>query len=159
MPSPASSTLFRVSLLTLLGALALFFSACGSTPSSVVDWTIAGTRWNVVELDGEMVALEKIPTLQLDPNSTRVVAFGAVNQFNGTYQLKVGHGGGELTFGPMAGTKMAGPPNQMKVEEHFLQVLGSVTGYHIAGPWLALMAGDKTVARAQALPAAPLPPK
>jgi heat shock protein HslJ len=159
MPFPASFTLLRASILTLLGALAFLFSACSSTPSSVVDWTIAGTKWNVVELDGEMVPLEKIPTLQLDPNSTRVVAFGAVNQLSGTYELKAGHGGGNLTFGPMVSTKMAGPPNQMKVEEHFLQMLGSVTGYHIAGPWLALMAGDKTVARAQALPAAPLPPK
>lgn len=138
-----------------LASTALFLSSCQTAPTSIVTWSITGTVWNLVELNGEMVAAEKVPTLQLEPGGARVVGFGGVNRFTGGYTLE----GDKLSLGLTASTRMAGPPKLMDIESKVFQILGSVTGYEIKGQWLALKSGDKVVVRAQAMPAQPFPPK
>jgi heat shock protein HslJ len=140
-----TSLLFRSLGLTALVAL-VAFTGCSSQPTSIINWTLPNTVWKVAEINGEMVGADKIPAIQLFAEGSRVTAFGGINHMSGTYTLN----GAALAFGPMASTRMAGDPKQMKIEMQFAQMLGTVTNYRIAGPWLVLLAGDKVVARAQA---------
>ena len=45
----------------------------------------------------------------------------AVNSFNGTYELS----GNNISFSPLASTKMAGPPEAMEQETRFLTAFGA----------------------------------
>ncbi len=143
--------------LRLLGCTALFgligFTGCSSSPRPEINWALTGTVWKVVEINGEMVGAKTIPTLQLETGGQRVIGFGGINQISGTYKLD----GTALSFGPFISTRMAGLEAQMKVEADFLKVLATVTKYQTKGPWLALLAGDKIVAHAQATPAVAFP--
>jgi heat shock protein HslJ len=152
---PSLTRPLRVVSVFALGIAALIFSACQST--SVLTWPVTGTVWNLVELEGQMVGGEKIPTLQLEPagTGTRINGFSGLNRFGGGYTLN----GDQLTLGLTFTTRMAGPPKEMEIEARVYQLLASVTSYEIKGPWMALKAGDKVVIRAQALPAQPFPPK
>jgi len=140
-----TTLLFRSLGLTALVAL-VAFTGCNSQPTSAINWTLTNTVWKCAELNGEMVGADKIPALQLYTEGNRVNAFGGINNMTGTYTLN----GSALSFGPLASTRMAGDPKQMKVEMQFVLMLGTVTNYKIAGPWLVLMSGDKVVCRAQA---------
>jgi heat shock protein HslJ len=104
--------------------------------------------WKLVELDGEVVPEQSLPTLQLDAAATRASGFGGVNRFSGDYVLA----GASLSFGPLVATKMAGPPEKMKIEDMYLRALGSVNAWKINGPSLSLLAGEKVVARFQGTP-------
>jgi heat shock protein HslJ len=59
------------------------------------------------------------PTLVLDPDGT-VSGSTGVNRFRGTYELAESL----LEIGPLVTTRMAGSPEAMEVERHFLSVLG-----------------------------------
>src|SRR5450631_2426735 len=59
------------------------------------------------------------PTLVLDPDGT-VSGSTGVNRFRGTYELAEAL----LEIGPLVTTRMAGSPEAMEVEQHFLSVLG-----------------------------------
>ena len=120
-------------------------TGCRSVPPPAVTWTLTGTVWMLVELDGEVVAEQSLPTLQLDAAATRASGFSGVNRFSGTYVLA----GTSLSFGSLVATKMAGPPEKMKLEEMYLRALSTVNAWKINGPTLSLMAGDKVVARFQ----------
>ncbi len=138
--------------LRLLGLLGVFsLAACSHVEEPALHWQLTGTLWKVSELDGAMVGAEKIPTLQLEPNGNRVVAFGGVNRFVGTYTTS----GDSLSFSPLTSTRMAGPPDQMKVEEKFIRLLGTVDHFEYKSPWLMLKSGEKIVARANPFPATP----
>jgi len=135
-------------------ALLLFAVATGcSTPTVPFTWSLTGTNWMVTELDGKPIAADKLPTLQLEPAGKRVNAFGGVNRISSTYQAT----DKALSFGLMVSTRMAGPERQMAVEQKFLSVLGSVTGYALSGNRINLLAGETIIARAQAMPATPFP--
>lgn len=55
--------------------------------------------------------------------------------------------GNTLTFGPLAGTRMACPAPAMDLERRFQAALASVTGYAINGEVLTLESLDGPVAR------------
>jgi len=147
----------RLAAFSLLGALLFLVSACKTTSTSVLEWPVTGTVWNLVELEGQMVGGEKIPTLQLEPGpgGSRISGFSGLNRFGGGFTID----GDKLTLGLTFSTRMAGPAKDMEIEAKVFQLLASVTNYETKGPWLALKAGDKVVVRAQALPAQPFPPK
>ena len=125
-----------------------FITGCRSMPPPAVTWSLTGTMWKLVELDGEVVAGQSLPTLQLDPATTRISGFGGVIRFSGPYVLA----GASLSFGSLVATKMAGSPEQMKIEDRYLRALGTVNGWKIDGPILSLLAGDKVVVRFQGMP-------
>jgi heat shock protein HslJ len=54
---------------------------------------------------------------------------------------------GELSFGPLATTLMAGPEEAMQLEQAFLDALARVTSYSLDGSTLSLLADDQLVAR------------
>ena len=74
--------------------------------------------WQVVSIDDAAIA-EPAPTLALDPGGT-VSGTTGVNRYRGTYELAESL----LELGPLITTRMAGPPDAMDVEGHFLAILG-----------------------------------
>ncbi|MGB7962348.1 MAG: META domain-containing protein [Propionicimonas sp.] len=60
---------------------------------------------------------------------------GGVNSFSGTYEASKA---GEVSFGPIAATKMAGPSNAMAQESAFFAALEETTGFEINGGNLVL---------------------
>jgi len=123
------------------------------TDRPTLTWSLTGTVWKLVELNGEAVGSSKLPSLLLDPATGRVSGMAGVNRYSGTFQQQ----DAAVSFGPLAVTKMAGPEKDMKVEADFLATLPHVTAWKADGLMLSLLAGDKEVARFQGLPAgAPL---
>jgi heat shock protein HslJ len=148
-----SSLLFRRGLLGLACIMLAGLAISCVAPRPSVIWSLTGTVWKLVELNGEVVASNQLPSLSLDPTNNRVNGMAGVNRLSGTYTQK----GAALGFSALATTKMAGPADQMKLEDHYLATLGRVTGFKIEGQWLELFADKTEVARFQGLPAgAPL---
>jgi copper homeostasis protein (lipoprotein) len=104
------------------------------------------TEWALVELGGEPVAVGDdmpSPYIVLDLEESRVAGSGGVNRLMGTFSLAEG----ELSFGPLATTLMAGPEEAMARERAFLDALAGVTSYRLDGGSLTLLAGDEIAAR------------
>ena len=107
---------------------------------------IAYTEWALVELDGEPVvtgADELAPSLALDLEESRASGSGGVNRFTGAFSMTES----ELRFGPLASTRMAGPPDAMKLEDAFFAALARVTSHELDGRTLTLLADGEPVVR------------
>jgi heat shock protein HslJ len=116
-------------------------------------WSLTGTVWKLVELNGQAVGSSKLPSLTLDAATGRVSGLAGVNRYSGTFKQQ----DAAISFGPLAVTKMAGPEKDMKIETEFLAALPRVTAWKLDGLMLSLFAGETEVARFQGLPAgAPL---
>ena len=105
---------------------------------------LAYTQWALVELDGEPVELEALaPNLSLDLEESRVAGSSGVNRFAGTFVMSEG----ELRFGPLVTTRMAGPEDAMRLEQRFLEALARVTFYELEGRALTLLADGRPLVR------------
>lgn len=149
----------KVTLAVLaLGAAALLCGGCASSsepepkpmPSPVSKsapaFPLAGPSWQLLELNGKPVSATEgltIPTLQLDAATRRASGTSGINRYTASYELN----GLALRFGTAAGTKMAGRPEAMGIENAYFKALASVSSWSIAGNQLELKSGDKTVLR------------
>jgi copper homeostasis protein (lipoprotein) len=107
---------------------------------------LAGTYWRLADLPGdEGFAVD--PGLRahlvLGGEEGRVSGSSGCNRLIGTFTLD----GDALSFGPLAGTRMACPQPAMELERRFYAALASVTGYAIDGEVLTLEGPDGPVAR------------
>jgi len=103
--------------------------------------TLAGTEWTLVEIDGQPVAEgTQPPTITFE--GRRVSGFGGCNRYTGAVKET---GPGVLSFGPLAGTKMACPLPGMETENRFFASLAKVSRYAFFASRLLLdgMDGDK----------------
>jgi heat shock protein HslJ len=110
------------------------------------DVPLSYTEWTLVELEGapvEVAESERAPGLALDLEESRVAGSGGVNRITCTFALAEG----ELRFGPLATTMMAGPEEAMARERAFVGALARATGYRLEGSALSLLADDEIVAR------------
>ena len=135
----------KASILLLLVTIVLGRSAeplraaAGAAPSSP-----EGVEWVLREMYGKLVSPSGdrgLPTLKLDAEKQNATGFSGVNRFFGGYTLK----GEKLKFGALAGTMMAGPPEQMAVETAFHDALGKVSHWRISKGALDLLAGEKVL--------------
>jgi putative lipoprotein len=132
---------------------AAFATSCAAPERPSLTWSLTGTVWKLVELNGHPVGENKLPSLTLDAATGKVSGMAGVNRFNGEFKQQ----GTAVTFGPLITTRMAGPESAMKVESEFLAALSKVTAWKADGLMLSLLAGDTEAARFQGLPAgAPL---
>jgi len=135
------TTAMFLSLLLTLGACAMEGgrTAAPATP-------LVGTNWLLTKLGEAPVTVEagqREPFLQLQASDGRVSGYAGCNMFAGPYQLS----GDQLTFGPLAMTRMACPPPGMAVEGGYANALREAKGYKITGSQLALIdASGKTLA-------------
>lgn len=87
----------------------------------------AGTEWRREDGASQTLIFE----------DGRIAGFGGVNRYAGEYTLA----GEELVFGPLAVTRMAGPPEAMESERRYLDALGRVA--RVAFEDEALVLGDR----------------
>lgn len=110
---------------------------------------LEGTQWTLHALEGvaEVTgAGGRAPDLLLEAGSQRAAGFSGCNQYGGPYRLGgATPNGGPLSFGPLAGTLMACPEGG-ELERAYLDALGTVDGFRIAGDSLTLLSGDAVVA-------------
>lgn len=63
---------------------------------------------------------------------------GGVNSFSGTYEASAG----KISFGPLAATEMAGPPEAMEQEQNFFAALAETRGFETTEGRLVLSNAD-----------------
>lgn len=127
---------FRLPILFLLAA-GLTLTGC-FTKSSKAPLSLPAGPWALVEVNGRAVTVAdpvQQPTLRFDAAAGRVSGHAGVNRLNGTFTQQ----DTELTFGLTATTKMAGPPELMKLEDTFLAMLPNVKSWRLDGTWLILL--------------------
>lgn len=136
----------------LVPVILLGFSGCQTSahrPDAAVP--LAGTEWVLTELNGKpFVASEGLlaPTLKLDAATKRANGTSGINRYAGPCELD----GSAIKFGVLMGTRMAGPPEAMAIEDAFLAALREVSAWKITGQMLELSDGVNTVARFKAGP-------
>ena len=94
--------------------------------------------WVVTTLDG--TALPKGNDVTLSFDSGRITGLAACNRYSGSYTL-TGEG---LTFGPIAGTRMACPPPLMETESAVYAAFARVTQFDITPDGALLLKSDET---------------
>ena len=105
--------------------------------------SLQGTKWMLTELDGEP-ALGETAFLRMTDGGAG--GNTGVNVFGGEYTLS----GSNLSITPGPQTMIAGTPEMMEQERAFIKALGEVTTFRVSGRSLALIAGDRVVARFRA---------
>lgn len=121
--------------IALLALLAM--SACAIT-SREATTELPGTSWTLVELDGSEAVGETPPSITFTDEGGVTGSTGC-NTFNGEVTID----GAELSFGPLATTRMACLDEGASAQEHaFLLAMEDVTGYTIDSEgWLVLEGG------------------
>ena len=110
--------------IALLALLAL--AACAITSRDATT-ELPGTSWTLVELDGEEPVGEMPPSITFTDEGGVTGSTGC-NTFNGEVTIE----GSELSFGPLATTRMACvDPAASDQEQAFLLAMENVTGYTI----------------------------
>lgn len=110
---------------------------------------LLGTNWRLETLLGEPAkpgAGGRQADLQLVAEERRAGGFSGCNRFAGAYESEgdATHGT-PLSFGPLAGTMMACAQGS-ELEQHYLQMLATVSAYRLEGEILSLLRGDQVVA-------------
>jgi heat shock protein HslJ len=106
---------------------------CAGDPARL----LAG-EWTVTALDG--TALPKGADVTLTFDAERISGLAACNRYSGSYEL-TGEG---LTFGPMAGTRMACPSPLMETESAVFAAFARVTQFDIAPDGALLLKADES---------------
>ncbi len=104
---------------------------------------IEGVTWTVAEMNDKPLAAGIVITLALDDG--RIAGRSACNRYTGPYAIDTQARSLTVT-GPVAGTRMACPPEVMKVEGAFNALLPKITAYRVdPGPVLVIFAQDDEV--------------
>lgn len=127
-----------------------FLCGCDSQSKSAIPpiTSLAGQNWICITLDGVAVETQRPPTLIFD-GSGRVNGFSGVNRFGGSVESA---NAGQLHFGQMMSTKMAGPPEQMTLESSFLAALAGADRYSVTDTKLNIAAGKTTTIQLKSEP-------
>jgi heat shock protein HslJ len=102
--------------------------------------TAEGREWTLMTLNGETFTSEATPTMAF--NGGQLDIFGGVNRLSGSYGLIHVR----VMLGELVSTRMAGPAEQMALEQSFAKVLREVDGFRVHGDELALRSNDQVVA-------------
>lgn len=121
-----------------------------ATAAPAEDDMLAGSGWWVEDILAAGV-IDRARTTISFLNDGRVAGSGGCNRYVGSYELD----GDGISFGPMAGTKMACAEALMDQDDRFHQALGQAVRWRIDGRTGLLHLEDlegMTVIRASALP-------
>lgn len=139
-------------IILVLPLLAMLLPACKTSAElSAPAPSLTNTAWTLTDLNGSpLVATEGLttPTLTFDAASKRVSGTSGINRYGGGYELQ----GAQLKFGPLMGTRMAGPSGAMAVESAYLGALAKVDAWRIRKATLELLAGETVLLRFSAKP-------
>jgi len=121
----------------------LLLRPAGAEPPAAVSSgpvALEGTYWKLTALEGAQLPStdsKRTPYLTLDSKSRRVSGFSGCNRVVGSYQVD----GDRLTFGAMAGTRMACITG-MDLEQRFTAILSRVGRWRIDEHGLDLLGSD-----------------
>jgi heat shock protein HslJ len=113
--------------------------------------SLTNTAWTLTDLNGAPLAATDgltTPTLTLDAASKRASGTSGINRFSGAFELQ----GAQLKFGPLMGTRMAGPPKAMATESAYLAALAKVDAWRIHEAKLELLGSETVLLRFTAEP-------
>jgi heat shock protein HslJ len=144
-------------LARLLLVVALAFSAhglfagCrtsgGSDASGGIDALLGD--WRVERLEGaplgDVPGLREAPTLAVAPDGA-LSGFAGVNRFAGKSAPET-LATGDFAPGPLAVTRMAGPPAAMDLETRYLALLGAARHWRVERGALVLADGERELVR------------
>ncbi|MEQ1785784.1 MAG: META domain-containing protein [Acidimicrobiales bacterium] len=100
--------------------------AGGHGPNATSD-ALAGTQWEILAIDGRAVIAGEAPLAIGFGHDGRVSGTTGVNQLTASYSLTADY----LTFGPLATTRRAGPPELMDQEHRVVASLAGMCVYHL----------------------------
>ncbi len=138
-------------LVMILAALLMFpvLAACASddTGPAAGTATSGGPRggeglvasWSLTSAAVSSVQLSDFD-ITITFTDTEASGFGGVNQYTTTFTSGPS---GDLDFGEIASTRMAGPEDAMQAEQAYLAALATITGYTVAGDVLELYVGEQ----------------
>jgi heat shock protein HslJ len=135
----------RYAALATMLAVLTALSACGAS-SEATDSSELDGAWALESLGGvsDLTPADPSVTSTLTLEDGQVSGSGGVNTFRGTYESPAD---GELSFSPLASTRMAGPDAAMAQEAAFLQALEATARFELDGDRLVLgNAGNDTLA-------------
>ena len=121
----------------------------GPGPNATTD-ALAGTHWSIVELAETPIVEAETPLVVRFGHDGRVSGSTGVNQLTASYSLTADY----LTFGPLATTRRAGPPDQMEQEQRVVASLAGMCPYHLTTHTLSV---DGPLGRVDLVSTAPLP--
>src|SRR5262249_40022377 len=104
---------------------------------------LQGTDWRLTHLHGTAIRIDDpqtAPSLMLQASPARFSGSGGCDRITGRYQLN----GQAITFGPVAGTRMACATG-MDIEMAYVQSLADVETWRIVGNALELLDADGDV--------------
>ena len=137
----------RSAIAVSLVAFALVFAACGGDDGSGSD----GDTQDPAALEGESWILTQMLTAG---GQTEIVDVGVSASFDGTtisgnsgcnsYNASYEATGAQISFGPIAGTKMACAEPEGSTEARYLQLLEGVASYEVSGRSMSMNDSDGT---------------
>jgi len=104
---------------------------------------IAARAWSLVGF-GDRPLAEGVRPPTIEFNGTTVSGFSGCNRYSGDVTETAP---GVLSFGPLAGTRMACAPEAMEIEATFLATLQAVTTYALPNEKLVLSGTDRDPSR------------
>jgi heat shock protein HslJ len=127
-------------LILLIAVISSVIASCTHTEQHD-DQHFLDTTWNLVELEGESIEHPgpRIPHLRFEPD--KVTGFDGCNNFFGNYTRE----GSNLTFGPLASTRMACPQIR-EIDMEMNRMLSATTRYRISGNSMEFYQDDKLLA-------------
>jgi heat shock protein HslJ len=136
----------RVAIILLLVAFA--FAACGGDDDSGSN---GGGTQDPAALEGQSWILTQMLTAG---GQTQILDVGVSASFDGTtisgnagcnsYHASYEASGNEISFGPVAGTKMACPEAETSTEARYLQLLEGVATFETSGRSMSMSDADGT---------------
>lgn len=107
----------------------LLMASCGSTKQAMSVSSLGG-EWNIIKVDGKTVTGNKdqVPFIGFDIAQGRIYGNSGCNRMMGSFEANSAKPG-TLSFGPIAGTRMACP--DMDMEKNVLTALGQAKSYKL----------------------------
>jgi heat shock protein HslJ len=99
----------------------------GSTGPNATSDALAGTQWEIRSIDGQPTTVGDEPLIVTFGHDGRVSGTTGVNQLTASYSLTPEY----LTFGPLATTRRAGPPEMMEQEHRVIASLAGMCSYRL----------------------------
>ena len=138
----------RIAIVLPLVLVSSAFSACGGDDGSGSD---GGGAQDPAALEGESWVLTQMLTAG---GQTQILDVGVSAEFDGTtisgnagcnsYHASYEASGNEISFGPVAGTKMACPEAETSTEARYLQLLEGVATFETSGRSMSMSDADGT---------------
>ena len=138
-------TLRRAAIAVSLVVVGLALGGCGGDDGSDGDTqdpaALEGESWILTQMltaGGQTEIVDVAVSASFD--GTKISGNSGCNSYNASYEAT----GAQISFGPIAGTKMACPEPEGNTEARYLQLLEGVASYEVSGRSMSMNDADGT---------------